>query len=92
MAVTRSDGDQTDLDHDIVDALEQLEAGESYRSVANETPNVTRQTLMNIDNDDERRAWYLDGEIEDKRVSEAWARSGTEGPQGTAKIMSKKKV
>ena len=57
--------------HDIVDALEKIESGESYRSVAQETPNVTRQTLMNIDKDDERRAWYLDGEIEDDRVQNA---------------------
>lgn len=57
--------------HDIVDALEQIDAGESYRSVADETPNVTRQTLMNIQKDDERRSWYLDGDPDDERVQNA---------------------
>lgn len=57
--------------HDVVDALEEIEAGGSYRSVADETPNVTRQTLMNIDKDGERRAWYLGGDIDDDRVRAA---------------------
>lgn len=57
--------------HDIVDALEELGAGESYRSVAKETPNVTRQTLANIDSDDNRRAWYLSGNASDDRVQAA---------------------
>jgi DNA invertase Pin-like site-specific DNA recombinase len=56
---------------DIVDALERLEDGESYRSVGKDTPNVTRQTLMRIHRDDDRRAWYLDTEATDGRVSEA---------------------
>lgn len=57
--------------HDIVDALEELEAGESYRSVAKETPNVTRQTLANIEGDEERRSWYIEQEADDERVAEA---------------------
>lgn len=64
------DADETGY-HDIADALEELDAGESYRSVAKETPNVSRPTLMNIHKDDERRAWYLDGEVEDERIAEA---------------------
>lgn len=59
--------------HDIVDALESIDNGQSYRGAAAETPNVTRQTLMNIHKDDERRAWYLDGEPEDERVAAALA-------------------
>lgn len=57
--------------HDVSDALEAIEAGESYRSVARETPNVTRQTLARIHEDDERRSWYLEAEAEDERVAEA---------------------
>lgn len=59
--------------HDIVDALVAIEAGDSYRSVAAETPNVTRQTLMRIYKDDERRSWYLDAEADDERVEQAIA-------------------
>lgn len=57
--------------HDIVDALEELDAGESYRSVAKQTPNVTRQTLANIHGDDDRRSWYIDHEADDERVQSA---------------------
>jgi DNA invertase Pin-like site-specific DNA recombinase len=57
--------------HDIADALERIEAGESYRSVATATPNVTRQTLMRISKDEERRQWYLGGDAEDDRVANA---------------------
>lgn len=64
------DADETGF-HDIADALDDIAAGESYRSVAAETPNVTRQTLMRINNDDARRRWYLDAEADDKRVAEA---------------------
>ncbi|RZH69258.1 recombinase family protein [Natrinema altunense] len=55
---------------DMVEALEQLEDDESYRKVANDVPNVTRQTLSNIHQGD-RANWYLDGEADDERVSEA---------------------
>jgi len=51
-------------------ALEQIDAGGSYRSVADGLP-VTRQTLSTIDGDPERRAWYLDGDADDERVDEA---------------------
>ncbi len=57
--------------HDIVSALEDIDAGESFRSVARETPNVTRQTLMRIDGDEDRRSWYLEAEAEDERVDNA---------------------
>lgn len=56
---------------DLVEALERIEDGESYRSVANDTPNVTRPSLMNIYKDDDRRKWYLAGEADDERVEEA---------------------
>lgn len=58
--------------HDMVDALEQLDDGASYRSVAAETPNVTRQTLSNIDGDNDRRQWYLSpDDVDDERVANA---------------------
>jgi DNA invertase Pin-like site-specific DNA recombinase len=63
---------QVDLDEylAIADALESIEAGESYRSAARSVP-VTRQTLSSIDKDDERRRWYLGGEADDDRVASA---------------------
>jgi len=64
------DEDETGF-FDVVDALERLDDGGSYRSVAADTPNVTRQTLSNIDQDDERRSWYLEGDADDDRVQEA---------------------
>jgi len=54
--------------HDIVDAVERIEAGESYRKVGRETPNVTRQGLMSIYKN--RKDWYL-GEPDDDRVAAA---------------------
>lgn len=57
--------------HDIAEAIEAIENGESYRSAAADTPNTTRQTLMNIHKDEERRAWYLDAEASDERVESA---------------------
>lgn len=57
--------------HDVADALERIGNGESYRQVASETPNVTRQTLSSIDKNEDRRAWYLEAEAEDERVAEA---------------------
>jgi DNA invertase Pin-like site-specific DNA recombinase len=56
---------------DIVDALERIQSGDSYRKVAENTPNCTRQTLSTIYQDDDRRAWYLDGTADDDRVQEA---------------------
>jgi DNA invertase Pin-like site-specific DNA recombinase len=51
-------------------ALERIEAGQSYRKAAAPLP-VTRQTLSRIDQDDDRRSWYLDAEADDERVAEA---------------------
>lgn len=55
---------------DVDKALERIESGESYRSVARETPNLTRQGLMGI-HKSERGNWYLEQEAEDDRVEEA---------------------
>ena len=57
---------------EIREVLESIEDGESYSSAA-ESLNTTRQTLSTIDQDDDRRSWYLDAEAEDDRVSEALA-------------------
>lgn len=55
---------------DVVDALERLEDGESYRAVAKDTPNITRVGLMELAKS-ERRGWYLELEAEDDRVDAA---------------------
>jgi len=55
---------------DVTEALERIESGESYRSVAREMPNLTRQGLMDI-NKSERADWYLEQEAEDERVGRA---------------------
>lgn len=55
---------------ELVDVLERLEDGESYRSLA-KTLSISRQGLSNIHKDPKRRRWYLDGESDDERVSEA---------------------
>lgn len=52
------------------EALERIDGGESYNAVSDSLP-VTRQALSNIHQDDERRAWYLDGVAEDTRVDTA---------------------
>ena len=56
---------------DVAEALEAIEAGESYNKTAEKTPNVTRQTLSKIDQDPDRRQWYVEGEADDDRVQEA---------------------
>ena len=56
---------------DLVDAIENIDAGESYRSTAESTPNVTRQTLATIDQDESRRSWYLDLEADNDKISNA---------------------
>jgi DNA invertase Pin-like site-specific DNA recombinase len=63
---------QVDFDEYLamVEALEQVESGESYRSAAQDAP-VSRPTLMDIHKDEDRRAWYLDGEAEDEQVNDA---------------------
>lgn len=57
--------------YDIVSALEDIEDGASYRSVAERTPNVTRQTLSTIYQDDDRKQWYLGETADDDRVEAA---------------------
>lgn len=57
---------------DVSEALERIESGESYRSVARETPNLTRQGLMDIHKSD-RAGWYLEQEATDDRVEDALA-------------------
>lgn len=57
--------------YDMVEAIEAIDSGDSYRSTAMSTPNVTRQTLSAIDQDEQRRKWYLEGEAEDERVQAA---------------------
>ena len=52
-------------------AVERIEADESYRAVACDLPNLTRQTLMNIYKDPDRRRWYLETEAADERVDAA---------------------
>jgi DNA invertase Pin-like site-specific DNA recombinase len=52
-------------------ALERIETDESYRTVARDLPNLTRQTLMNIHKDPQRRRWYLQTEADDERVDTA---------------------
>jgi DNA invertase Pin-like site-specific DNA recombinase len=52
-------------------ALTRVDAGESYRSVANDVPNLSRVSLSRIHKDDERREWYLDVAAEDERIDEA---------------------
>jgi DNA invertase Pin-like site-specific DNA recombinase len=69
------DGDgylQVDLDEYLamMEAMERVEAGESYRSVAKDAP-VSRPTLMDIHKDPQRRSWYLDGEAENEIVDDA---------------------
>lgn len=51
-------------------ALERIDDGESYRSVASDLP-ITRQGLSKIYQDEDRRAWYSDAIADDERVSEA---------------------
>ncbi len=68
-----------DADHDTGEVgylelrtrLEKIDAGElSYRAAADGIP-VTRQTLSTIHNNEDRLAWYLDGDVDDERVAEA---------------------
>jgi DNA invertase Pin-like site-specific DNA recombinase len=54
---------------DMVDAIEAIDNGASFRATANETPNVTRQTLSSIYHN--RDGWYLEAEADDERVDEA---------------------
>ena len=55
---------------EIRSALERIENGESYRKVA-QGLNTTRQTLSRIDQDVDRKDWYLEADAQDERVEEA---------------------
>jgi len=63
-------GDSEDSYLEIRRALRLCEAGESYRSVADEL-SMTRQGLAKLHQHDDRREWYLDAEADDTRVTEA---------------------
>ena len=54
-------------------AIERVDEGESYRSVAADTPNIGRSTLMSIHKDEDRQSWYLDGEADDEKVDRVLA-------------------
>lgn len=56
---------------DVVEALESVNNGASYRKTAKQTPNITRQTLSTIHQDEDRRSWYLEEHAEDERVQVA---------------------
>lgn len=51
-------------------AIEDIDNGESYRSAAMNM-ECTRQVLSNIDQDGEKRRWYLEQEADDERVQTA---------------------
>ena len=55
---------------EIADALERVDAGSSYRSVAG-TLSISRQGLSKIHQNPDRKRWYLDGESDDNRVATA---------------------
>ncbi|WP_394743159.1 recombinase family protein [Natronococcus roseus] len=67
-----------DPDHDagetgyleLRDALERIDDGESYRSVAEGLP-VTRQSLSNIHQNSDRREWYLEATADNDAVHAA---------------------
>jgi DNA invertase Pin-like site-specific DNA recombinase len=50
--------------------IERVDDGESYRSVAADTPNINRATIMTIYKNNDRRAWYLDAEADDEKVDQ----------------------
>jgi DNA invertase Pin-like site-specific DNA recombinase len=54
----------------VADALDRIDAGESYRSAAKSAP-CTRRTLANIHQDEQRREWYAAAEADDDRVAAA---------------------
>ena len=55
---------------EIQDALERIDSGDSYNSVAKSLP-ISRQALSNIHQDTERRRWYLEQSSDDERVQKA---------------------
>jgi DNA invertase Pin-like site-specific DNA recombinase len=56
---------------DMVNAMEDIQSGKSYRQTAKDTKNVDRATLSDIYQDEDRCSWYLDGEAQDARVEDA---------------------
>ena len=70
--IREADRDAGEISYlEIRTALERVDDGESYRSVAKDTANLNRVTLMDIHKSDERRSWYLDGEADDSHVGPA---------------------
>lgn len=66
-----ADRDEGEVSYiEVQEALERVENGESYNSVAKSLP-ITRQGLSKIHQDEDRRSWYLDGDADDERVQEA---------------------
>ncbi|RLM83690.1 recombinase family protein [Halobellus sp. Atlit-38R] len=62
--------DGEDSYFEIENAIQRLEGGDSFRSVA-KSLSISRQGLTNIYQDDERRQWYLNARAEDDRVDDA---------------------
>jgi hypothetical protein len=48
-----------------------VNAGESYRSAANDVVHLSRASLSRVYKDDQRREGYLDATAEDERIDEA---------------------
>lgn len=63
-------GDGEDGFLEIQAAVRELDRGASFRATA-EGLSITRQGLAGLFKNDERRAWYLDAEADDDRVSDA---------------------
>jgi len=63
-------GEDEDSYFEIADALERIDAGSSYRSVAG-TLSISRQGLSKIHQNPDRKRWYIDGESDDNRVAAA---------------------
>ena len=61
------------MDIEIRVTTERVDDGDWYRSVAADTPNIGRSSIMSIDKNKGRRAWYLDGEAADGRVDQVLA-------------------
>ena len=54
----------------IARAVEEIDDGESYRSAADGL-QCTRQALSSVNQDDEKRRWYLKRAADDERVQRA---------------------
>lgn len=76
--IREADRDDSEISYlEMRTAIERVDNGESYRSVAADTPNLNRVTLMDIHKDEDRKAWYLDGEANDARVHQALAHASS---------------